>query len=108
MFTLPSIVLSFIIASLIGLIFFLIFGKGWVRFGVYWLVALAGFSAGQIITSFFGFSLFPIGSVNVLVQLEPLAVPSIDVGISIECLIDPERRLERPFLLDDDRRKLGG
>jgi hypothetical protein len=45
-----------------------------------------------------------IGSANVLMQLEPLAVPSIDTGITIECLIDPGKRLERPFLLDDDRR----
>jgi hypothetical protein len=45
-----------------------------------------------------------IGSANVVMQLEPLAVPSIDAGITIDCLIDPGRRLERPFLLDDDRR----
>lgn len=66
MFTLPSITLSFVIASLIGLVFFLLFGKGWLRLVIYWLVALAGFFAGQIITTLFGFSLFSIGSVNVL------------------------------------------
>ncbi|MCC7164370.1 MAG: hypothetical protein IT331_17895 [Anaerolineae bacterium] len=66
MFTLPSVVLSFIIASLIGLVFFLLFGRGWLRFVVYWLVALAGFFTGQIISSFLSFSLFPIGSVNVI------------------------------------------
>lgn len=66
MFTLPSIALSFIIASLIGLVFFMLFGRGWLRLLVYWLVALAGFFAGQIITSLLSFSLFPIGSVNVL------------------------------------------
>lgn len=44
-----------------------------------------------------------IGSVNVIQQLEPLSVPCIDCGISIECLVDFNRRLERPFLLDDER-----
>lgn len=74
MFTLPSLTLCFIIASLIGLVFFLVFGKGWLRLVVYWLVALAGFFAGQIISSLLSFSLFPIGSVNV-------------VEASITCLI---------------------
>jgi hypothetical protein len=40
-----------------------------------------------------------VGSVNVLAQLEPLRVPAIDCGIWLECLIDPRRRRERPFLL---------
>jgi hypothetical protein len=66
MFTLPSITLSVVIASLIGLVFYLIFGQGWLRLLVYWLVALAGFFAGQIISTVLNFSLFPIGSVNVL------------------------------------------
>jgi hypothetical protein len=46
-----------------------------------------------------------IGSASVLTQLAPLSIPCIDAGISIECLIDPARRLERPFLLDDERRR---
>jgi len=66
LFTLPSLVLSLVIASLIGLGFFLIFGHGWLRLAVYWLVAVAGFLLGQILTTFLGVSLFPIGSVNVL------------------------------------------
>ena len=74
MFTLPSLTLCIIIASLIGLVFFLVFGKGWLRLVVYWVVALAGFFVGQIIASLLSFSLFPIGSVNV-------------VEASITCLI---------------------
>ncbi len=66
MFTLPSIALSVVIASLIGLFFYLIFGRGWLRLAVYVLVANAGFFLGQVITTFLGLSLFPIGSVNVL------------------------------------------
>lgn len=66
MFTLPSLVLSLVVASLIGLGFYLIFGHGWLRLIVYWLVAVAGFLLGQILTMFLGVSLLPIGSVNLL------------------------------------------
>lgn len=66
LFTLPSIVLSFVLASLIGLLFFMLFGRGWLQLGVYWLAALAGFFLGQIITTLVQFSLFPIGSVNLV------------------------------------------
>jgi hypothetical protein len=44
-----------------------------------------------------------IGSVSVLAQLEGLGLPVIDCGIALECLIDPERRWERPFLVGSDR-----
>jgi len=48
-----------------------------------------------------------IGSVNILAQLESLAIPCIDCGISLECLLDESRRLERPFLVGDDRIQVG-
>jgi hypothetical protein len=44
-----------------------------------------------------------IGSVNVLAQLQPLGVPVIDCGIALECYVDPQRRWERPFLIDTSR-----
>lgn len=44
-----------------------------------------------------------IGSVNILAQLEPLGIPCIDSGISLECIANPDRRWERPFLIDDSR-----
>ncbi len=66
MFTLPSIILSVVIASLIGLVFFLLFGKGWLRLLVYWVVALAGFFVGETVTLLLRFSLLPIGSVNLI------------------------------------------
>jgi hypothetical protein len=44
-----------------------------------------------------------IGSVSILAQLQVLGVPCIDCGIALECLLDPERRWERPFLIGDDR-----
>ncbi len=66
LFTLPSLTLAFVIASLIGIAFYLLFGRGWLRLGVYWLVAVIGFFIGQIIITLLNFSLFPIGSVNLL------------------------------------------
>ncbi len=66
LFTLPSLVLAFVIASIIGLGFFLLFGRGWLRLAVYWIVAVGGFFVGQIIASLLQFSLFPIGSINLL------------------------------------------
>ena len=65
MFTLPAIALSFVIGSLIGLFFFLLFGKGWLRLGIYWLIALVGFLIGQAAASFLAFNFMAIGSVNV-------------------------------------------
>ena len=45
MFTLPSIALALVISSLIGIGFFILFGKGWLRLLVYWLVAVIGCAA---------------------------------------------------------------
>lgn len=64
MFTLPSILLGFTLSSLLGLAFFIVFGKGWARLGVYWLVSVAAFLIGQAIASFFQLRLLTIGSVN--------------------------------------------
>jgi hypothetical protein len=66
MFTLPSLAFGFIVSSLIGLGFFLLFGRGWLRLGVYWVVAVIGFFVGQTVTTLLNFSLFAIGSVNLL------------------------------------------
>ncbi len=41
-----------------------------------------------------------IGAINIIKQLEPLNIPAIDCGITIECFINPSRRRERPFLTD--------
>lgn len=54
------------IASILGLAFYLVFGRGWLRLGVYWLIAVFGFFVGQILAALFQFSLLPIGSVNLL------------------------------------------
>lgn len=66
MFTLPALILAFVISSLIGLGFYLVFGHGWLRLVVYWLVAVIGFFVGQIIATLANFSLLPIGAVNLV------------------------------------------
>ena len=63
---LPALLLAFLIASLYGVAFYFIFGRGWLQLGVYWLTALVGFALGQLITTLIGFSLLPIGAVNVV------------------------------------------
>lgn len=40
-----------------------------------------------------------IGSANLLCQFQTLCVPCIDCGIVIDCFVNPEKRLQRPFLL---------
>ncbi len=62
----PAIVLAFIIASLYGLVFYLIFGRGWLRLGLYWLVGVVGFAVGQWLGSLVGLALLNIGSVNLV------------------------------------------
>lgn len=64
--TLPSLLLSFILASLIGVAFYLVFGRGWLQLAGYWLIALIAFALGQILSTIIGTRLLPIGSVNAL------------------------------------------
>lgn len=63
---LPSLLFSFLLASLYGVLFYLLFGRGWLALGVYWLAALIGFALGQFLSGAVAFSLLPIGSVNVI------------------------------------------
>jgi hypothetical protein len=43
-----------------------------------------------------------VGSASILVQLEPLGVPCLDVGFSLTTLGSPELRWNRPFCVPDD------
>jgi hypothetical protein len=63
---LPALLFSFLLASIYGLAFYLLFGRGWLALGVYWFAALAGFAVGEFVSQTVGFSLIPIGSVNVI------------------------------------------
>lgn len=60
----PAFALGFVIASLYGLLFYIMFGRGWLRLLIYWLVGLVGFALGQWLGSSIGLALFNIGSVN--------------------------------------------
>jgi hypothetical protein len=62
----PSLLLSFLLASLYGVSFYFVFGRGWLALGVYWVAALIGFALGQFLSSALAFSLLPIGSVNAI------------------------------------------
>lgn len=62
----PPLVLAVTIASLYGFLFYLLFGKGWLRLPIYWLVGIGGFAIGQLLTNLIGFSLVSIGSVSLL------------------------------------------
>ncbi len=63
---LPSLLFSFILASVIGLFFFIFAGRGWLGLLIYWLVSLIGFAVGEVVSRTLAFSLFPVGPVNVV------------------------------------------
>ena len=64
--TIPALLFSFLLASLYGVTFYLIIGRGWLALGVYWFAALVGFAVGEFVSLTLSFSLFPVGSVNVV------------------------------------------
>ncbi len=64
--SLPSLLFAFLLASLYGVVFYLLFGRGWLALGVYWIAALIGFAIGEFISRTLSFSLLPIGSVDIV------------------------------------------
>jgi hypothetical protein len=60
----PSIILGFVLGSLYGLIFFIIFGQGWFRFTIYWVISVVGFFLGQWIGGLLGLAVFNVGEVH--------------------------------------------
>lgn len=62
----PSLVLSLIISSLYGVVFYLIFGQGWAQLVLYWITGTVGFAAGELIAQGIGLALFNIGDVNLV------------------------------------------
>ncbi|HIE24817.1 MAG TPA: hypothetical protein EYP74_02330 [Anaerolineales bacterium] len=61
---LPTILLGFIISSLLGMLFHLLRGGGPKRILFYLLLAWIGFFAGHFIAVWRGWVLFPIGMLN--------------------------------------------
>ncbi len=62
----PALVLALLVSSLYGLLFYVVFGRGWSRLPLYWAVGVFGFAVGQWAGSLIGLALFNIGSVNLL------------------------------------------
>ncbi len=62
----PALVFAFVLASLYGLVFFLIFGHGWARLGLYWIAALVGFAAGQWMAGAIGLGVFDVGAAHLV------------------------------------------
>ncbi|MBI5032539.1 MAG: hypothetical protein HZB51_18595 [Chloroflexi bacterium] len=62
----PSLVLAFLLASVYGLVFYLIFGHGWLRLIAYLVLGIVGFFLGQLLANFVGLALFNIGEMNLV------------------------------------------
>jgi hypothetical protein len=62
----PALVFGFVISSLYGVAFYLLFGRGWVRLWTYWVIGIAGFAVGQWVGGLIGLSALNIGAVNLL------------------------------------------
>ncbi len=64
--SIPSLLLAFLIASLYGVVFFLLSGRTWVELALYWATAVIGFAIGALLSRFIGLNLLPIGEVNII------------------------------------------
>ena len=62
----PSLVFGFVLATLYGLVFYVIFGRGWLRLIFYWLASVGGFFLGQWIAGLLGLAIFNIGELRVV------------------------------------------
>jgi hypothetical protein len=62
----PSLVLAFLLATIYGLAFYIVFGRGWLRLGLFWLIGVLGFFLGQGLANLVGLALFNIGEVNLV------------------------------------------
>ena len=62
----PSIILALVLATLYGLVFFLVFGHGWLGFIFYWAVGVIGFFLGQWVANLVGLSILSLGDLNLV------------------------------------------
>ena len=67
--TIPSLALGLIIALLVGALFHLFLGGGLGRLFLYLILSLIGFAAGQFIGSWRNWILFPIGTLNLGMEI---------------------------------------
>jgi hypothetical protein len=62
----PSIILGCVLGILYGLVFYLLFGHGWLRLIFYPLVSIGSFFVGHWVASALGLALFNIGELRVI------------------------------------------
>jgi len=62
----PVIVFGFVLGSLYGLVFYVIFGHGWLRLIFYWLVGVTAFFLCHWVAGLLGLAVFSIGGLRVI------------------------------------------
>jgi hypothetical protein len=62
----PTIVLGFVLATLYGLVFYVLFDRGWLKLVFYWIVGVVGFFLGQWLADLVGLHMFTIGETNII------------------------------------------
>ncbi|HQU36640.1 MAG TPA: hypothetical protein PLR65_08640 [Anaerolineales bacterium] len=62
--TIPSLLFALLIALLLGSLYHLIRGGGFWRFMLYLGLSVLGFAAGHLVGLWQGWTLFPLGSLN--------------------------------------------
>lgn len=62
----PSFILALTLSTLYGLVFYLVFGHGWFRLALYWILGVCGFFLGEWIAHAVGLALFNIGQMNLV------------------------------------------
>jgi len=62
----PSLVFGFVLATIYGLVFYLVFGRGWWRLMFDWLVSVAGFFLGHWVAGLLGLAIFNVGELRVI------------------------------------------
>lgn len=87
----PSITFGFILATLIGAGFHLIFGGDARRLALFLLAGWFGFGVGQVVGMLFELDMFNVGTIRML----PAAVGAVGV-LSITRLMTTDRRASRP------------
>jgi hypothetical protein len=60
----PAYLFAFVIASVYGLMFFIVMGQGWKQLIAFWVAAVVGFMIGQSVAETMGLGLFNIGKLN--------------------------------------------
>jgi hypothetical protein len=62
----PSLIISLVLGSIYGLLFFILVGGSKRGMWVYWLVGAAGFLAGQFVAEYVRLTKITLGDVHVL------------------------------------------